>query len=111
MPGMNSGLNDNDSTLVAAFRAALLHQGLYVLLIFAILAVAWVSVREWLRPARAAKPANPEPAWRQLLRVGFGVIWIFDGLLQAQPDMAAGLPSAAIEPTAASSPGWVQHLV
>src|SRR5580693_4377674 len=111
MPGMNSGLNDNNPTLVAAFRAALLHQGIYVLLIFAILAVAWVSAREWLRPARAARFATPEPAWRQLLRVGFGVIWIFDGLLQAQPAMAAGLPSQVIEPTAASSPAWVQHVV
>jgi cytochrome oxidase Cu insertion factor (SCO1/SenC/PrrC family) len=111
MPGMNSGLNDNNSTLVAAFRAALLHQGIYVLLIFAILAVAWVSAREWLRPARKARPVTPEPAWRELLRISFGVIWIFDGLLQAQPDMAGGLPSQAIEPTAASSPTWVQHLV
>jgi cytochrome oxidase Cu insertion factor (SCO1/SenC/PrrC family) len=111
MPGMNSGLNDDNSTLVAAFRAALLHQGIYVLLIFAVLAVAWVSAREWLRPPRAARPATPEPAWRELLRISFGVIWIFDGLLQAQPGMAAGLPSQAIEPTAASSPAWVQHLV
>jgi cytochrome oxidase Cu insertion factor (SCO1/SenC/PrrC family) len=111
MPGMNSGLNDNNSTLVAAFRAALLHQGIYVLLIFAILAVTWVSVREWLRPARKARPVTPEPAWRELLRIGFGVIWIFDGILQAQPDMAGGLPSQAIEPSAASSPTWVQHLV
>jgi cytochrome oxidase Cu insertion factor (SCO1/SenC/PrrC family) len=111
MPGMNSGLNDDNSTLVAAFRAALLHQGIYVLLIFAILAVAWVSAREWLRPARAARPVTPEPAWRELLRIGFGVIWIFDGLLQAQPDMPAGLPSQVIEPTAASSPAWVQHVV
>jgi cytochrome oxidase Cu insertion factor (SCO1/SenC/PrrC family) len=111
MPGMNSGLNDNNSTLVAAFRAALLHQGIYVLLIFAILAVAWVSAREWLRPARKVRPVTPEPAWRELLRISFGVIWIFDGLLQAQPDMAGGLPSQAIEPTAASSPAWVQHLV
>jgi cytochrome oxidase Cu insertion factor (SCO1/SenC/PrrC family) len=111
MPGMNSGLDSNNPTLVAAFRAALLHQGIYVLLIFAVLAVAWVSAREWLRPGRAAPPVTPEPAWRQLLRVGFGVIWIFDGLLQAQPAMAAGLPSQVIEPTAASSPGWVQHVV
>ncbi|HTZ30538.1 MAG TPA: SCO family protein [Streptosporangiaceae bacterium] len=108
---MNSGLNDNNSTLVAAFRAALLHQGLYVLLIFAILAVAWVSAREWLRPARKPRPTTPEPAWRELLRISFGVIWIFDGLLQAQPDMPAGLPSQVIEPTAASSPIWVQHVV
>jgi cytochrome oxidase Cu insertion factor (SCO1/SenC/PrrC family) len=108
---MNSGLNDNNPVLVAAFRAALLHQGLIVLLIFAVLAIAWVSAREWLRPSRAARPASPEPAWRQLLRVGFGIIWILDGLLQAQPAMAAGLPSQVIEPTAASSPGWVQHIV
>jgi cytochrome oxidase Cu insertion factor (SCO1/SenC/PrrC family) len=111
MPGMNSGLNDDNPTLVAAFRAALLHQGIYVLLIFAVLALAWVSAREWLRPARPARPITPEPAWRELLRIGFGVIWIFDGLLQAQPDMAAGLPSQVIEPTAASSPAWVQHVV
>ena len=111
MPGMNSGLNSDNPTLVAAFRSALLHQGLFVLLIFAVLAVAWVSAREWLRPARSAPPAGPEPAWRQLLRIGFGVIWIFDGLLQAQPAMAAGLPSQVIEPTAASSPAWVQHVV
>jgi cytochrome oxidase Cu insertion factor (SCO1/SenC/PrrC family) len=111
MPGMNSGLTDNNPMLVAAFRAALLHQGLIVLLIFAVLAIAWVSAREWLRPEKAARPAVPEPSWRQLLRVGFGVIWIFDGLLQAQPAMPAGLPSQVIEPTAASSPGWVQHIV
>jgi cytochrome oxidase Cu insertion factor (SCO1/SenC/PrrC family) len=111
MPGMDSGLNDNNSTLVAAFRAALLHQGIYVLLIFAILAVAWVSVREWIRPGRKPRPTTREPAWRELLRIGFGVIWIFDGLLQAQPDMPTGLPSQVIEPTAASSPTWVQHVV
>ena len=46
-----------------------------------------------------------------MLRIGFGVLWIFDGLLQAQPAMAVGLPSQVIEPTAASSPAWVQHLV
>jgi cytochrome oxidase Cu insertion factor (SCO1/SenC/PrrC family) len=110
MPGMNSGLNSDNPTLVAAFRTMLLHQGIIVLLIFAVLAVTWVSIREWLRPG-SRPPAGPEPAWRQLLRIGFGVIWIFDGLLQAQPDMAAGLPSQVIEPTAASSPPWVQHVV
>ena len=52
-----------------------------------------------------------EPAWRQLLRIGFGVLWIFDGILQAQPKMAIGLPSQVIEPAAASSPHWVQHVV
>ncbi len=46
-----------------------------------------------------------------MLRIGFGVLWLFDGILQAQPKMAIGLPSQVIEPTAASSPHWVQDLV
>ena len=53
----------------------------------------------------------PEPAGRRVLRIGFGLLWLLDGALQAQPGMAAGLPSRVIEPTASSSPAWVQHLV
>jgi len=48
---------------------------------------------------------------RRLLRAGFGLLWIVDGFLQAQPKMAAGLPSLVIQPTAANSQSWVQHLV
>ena len=48
---------------------------------------------------------------RRLLRIGFGLIWILDGLLQAQPKMAGGLASQVIKPSAAASPAWVQHLV
>jgi cytochrome oxidase Cu insertion factor (SCO1/SenC/PrrC family) len=112
---MNSGLNSDNPTLVAAFRSALLHQGFFVLAVFAVLALAWLIIHEWLRPptTRTGDGAGTvaEPGWRQLLRMGFGVLWIFDGLLQAQPAMAAGLPSQVIQPAAASSPSWVQHIV
>jgi cytochrome oxidase Cu insertion factor (SCO1/SenC/PrrC family) len=117
MPGMNSGLTDNNATLVAAFKAALLHQGLIVLAVLAVLALGWVSVREWAPAAKsafagkAAAVVSAEPAGRRLLRIGFGILWLFDGILQAQPAMAAGLSSQVIEPSAATSPGWVQHLV
>ncbi len=113
MPGMNSGLNVNDPTVVAAFKAALLHQGLIALAIFFVIGVAWLTLRAWLPggvPSRAAAPP-PEPAWRQVLRIGFGLIWLLDGILQAQPKMAVGLPSQVIEPIAASSPRWVQEVV
>jgi cytochrome oxidase Cu insertion factor (SCO1/SenC/PrrC family) len=115
MPGMTSGLSSDNPTIVAAFRGALLHQLIFVLAVAAVLALAWLMVREWVRPALTQAgsrvSAVPEPAWRQLLRIGFGVIWIVDGLLQAQPAMAEGLPSQVIQPAAASSPGWVQHIV
>ncbi len=115
MPGMNSGLNVNDPTVVAAFRSALVHQALIALLIFAVLGLAWTALRAWLPPGLAAAqpsvPPSPEPIGRQLLVIGFGNLWLFDGLLQAQPKMAIGLPSLVIEPAAASSPAWVQHVV
>jgi cytochrome oxidase Cu insertion factor (SCO1/SenC/PrrC family) len=116
MPGMNSGVNVSDPTVVAAFKAALVHQGIIALIIFAVLGMAWITLRAWLPAATAGAaeppaPALAEPAWRKLLRIGFGLLWVFDGILQAQPKMAVGLPSQVIEPLAAASPTWVQRLV
>ncbi len=111
---MNSGLSPADPTLVAAFRSALLHQGAIALLIVVFLALAWATARAWRRPAPDAPPPVPrarEARGRAVLRVGFGLIWILDGILQAQPKMAAGLASQVIAPTAAASPAWVRHLV
>ena len=119
MPGMNPGLDANDQVVVAAFRAALIHQGMVALLIFALAVAVWAAAGRWFSPVSGAAGKATgraaawvaEPAGRRLPRIGFGLLWIFDGLLQAQPAMAAGLPSQVIEPTAASSPRWVQHVV
>jgi cytochrome oxidase Cu insertion factor (SCO1/SenC/PrrC family) len=109
---MNSGLDPADPTLEAAFRSALLHQGLIAAGLFLLLWLLWGASRNWLRPGAAGHaPRAAEPAGRRVLRIGFGLLWVFDGILQAQPQMPGGLPSQVIEPTAQSSPGWVQHLV
>ena len=111
---MNSGLYASDPAVVAAFRTALIHQGIAALLIFLLASAAWAGARGRLTSIPGAGKAaalTAEPAGRRLLRIGFGLLWIFDGLLQAQPAMAAGLPSQVIAPTAVSSPRWVQHVV
>jgi cytochrome oxidase Cu insertion factor (SCO1/SenC/PrrC family) len=122
VPGMNSGLSPDDPTVVAAFRSALLHQGAIALILLVFLMMIWATARTW-RVAPGAGPTaeearsdgaearTGEARGRRLLRIGFGTIWILDGILQAQPKMAAGLPALVIQPTAASSPAWVQHLV
>ena len=116
MSGMGTTLQLNNPTVVAAFRSALIHQGIIALLIFFLLAMLWVSVREWvpgpagLVPARGGRAAA-EPRGRQVLRIGFGVLWILDGLLQAQPAMPLGLAANVTQPAAAGSPGWVRGLV
>jgi cytochrome oxidase Cu insertion factor (SCO1/SenC/PrrC family) len=128
---MNSGLSPADPTLVAAFRSALLHQGLIALVAVVFVGLIWATARTWRLTAPGTRPGagsetggravrgwrtggsrtGSEPAGRRLLRIGFGLLWILDGLLQAQPKMAGGLASQVIAPTAAASPGWVQHVV
>src|SRR6202044_1991709 len=91
--------------LVSAFRSALLHQALIVALIFFLVLIAWGAIRAATGEHRAAA-AWREPRARQVLRIGFGLLWLFDGLLQAQPQMAGGMPSV-LQPTADGSPSWV----
>lgn len=120
MPGMSTGLSANNPTIVSAFDWQMVHEGLVVLLIVALVAVAWniLRVRQFRLVADksssgALVPAartNPEPAARRLVRISFGLIWIFDGLLQAQSSMPLGMAPEVLKPAAASSPGWVQHL-
>ncbi len=116
MSGMGSSLQLTNQTVVAAFRSALIHQGIIALLIFFLLAMLWVSVREWLpaarhRPGAESAVLAAEPAGRRLIRIGFGVLWVVDGVLQMQSAMPLGLPSNVTEPAAAGAPGWVRHLI
>jgi cytochrome oxidase Cu insertion factor (SCO1/SenC/PrrC family) len=110
---MNSGISPADPTLLGAFHSALLHQLGIVLTISLLLVLAFGTVRGWwsgVKPASTPREHN-EPAGRSVLRIGFGMLWLFDGILQIQSGMVAALPSQVIAPTAASSPRWVQHLV
>ncbi len=115
--GINSGRNAA-GLLVAAFRSALLHQLSIVAVLFALLLACWLA-RGWLARRRRAtaapglqRPAaDPEPRARRVLRIGFGILWLVDGVLQAQPQMVNGLSAQVILPSASSSPPWVQHLV
>jgi len=149
---MSTNLGNGNAVLIAAFRDALLHQGFLIVLVFAVLGLALVSIREIRRPlpprvtggtgtsgtgtsgtgqAAAAAPrpraglglrlriaarklsstpGEPEPRWRAVLRIGFGLLWVIDGLLQAQPAMV-GLATQVIKPESSESPSWVRSIV
>jgi cytochrome oxidase Cu insertion factor (SCO1/SenC/PrrC family) len=121
MPGMGHGLQTDNPTIAAAFRAALDHQLLVLVILGVLLAVAWNVARtvHYRRAVAAgtldatvpAPRSCPEPPARRLLRISFGLLWVFDGLLQIQGSMPLGLPGSVLTPAASSSPGWVHHLV
>jgi cytochrome oxidase Cu insertion factor (SCO1/SenC/PrrC family) len=120
---MGSGLSTNDPTIVEAFHRALVRQGFVILLLLIVVAVAWNVLRAVQLRRAAVSQANAaetaigsrmvesEPVARRLLRISFGLIWVFDGILQGQASMPLGMIPQAVQPTAAASPGWVQHLV
>ncbi len=121
MPGMGHGLQSDNPTIVAAFHSALLHQLLVVCIVGAVLAITLnvirsVQYRRLTAAGRATFPTrarwdHSEPPARRILRIGFGALWIFDGLLQLQTSMPLGLPTTVITPSASTSPQWVQHVV
>jgi cytochrome oxidase Cu insertion factor (SCO1/SenC/PrrC family) len=121
MPGMSTFLQTKNPVVDSAFRTAILHQLLFVGLVLVVLSLAWNVLRtaQYRRSTgTAGSPVagplvagGPEPVGRRVLRIAFGLLWIGDGLLQLQPSMALGLPTSVLQPSASSSPSWVQHVV
>jgi cytochrome oxidase Cu insertion factor (SCO1/SenC/PrrC family) len=120
MPGMGRSLQSNNSLIVSSFHTALWHQLLVVVLVVALCAIGFNVVRtvQYRRLSQSGQTAFPraraaasEPLARRVVRIGFGSLWILDGLLQLQSSMPLGLPSGVIQPAASTSPQWVQHIV
>src|SRR5580692_4136747 len=108
MGGMGRSLQSGNSVVVSAFHAALFHQLLLLLAVGAILAIGFnlvrtIQYRRLEAVGRTAFPTAqmnpyPEPRARRILRIGFGLLWILDGLLQLQTSMPLALPSGVIQP-------------
>jgi len=121
MPGMGRSVQTGNSLIVSTFHTTLFHQLLIILLVGALCAIGFnivrtVQYRRLKQHGQDSFPSvqrfhAPEPAARRILRIGFGCLWILDGLLQLQSAMPLGLPSSVIQPAASTSPGWVQHVV
>lgn len=64
-----------------------------------------------VRLARRFRTRTEEPAVRLRLRVILGVLWIVDGLLQAQPDMPAGFVAQVLGPGRSAGPSWLSSMI
>jgi len=121
MTGMGRGLSSNDPTVVSAFQTTLIHQLLIIVGLLTLLAIVWNGIRSVQyrrgaapsshRAARSTIATRQEAPARRVLRIGFGLFWLLDGILQTQTAMPLGLPSNVLTPGSASSPTWIQHVV
>jgi cytochrome oxidase Cu insertion factor (SCO1/SenC/PrrC family) len=120
MPGMGRAPGAGNSTIIHDFHTALGRQALLILALVLLLFIAWNGLRS-LQYRRALtsggqfppprRLVSPEAPARRLLRIGFGALWVIDGLLQLQQSMPLGMPSDVLRPAASGSPEWVQRLV
>jgi cytochrome oxidase Cu insertion factor (SCO1/SenC/PrrC family) len=125
---MNSGLKANSPVIVSAFHHSLSNQGKMllagVLLLGLVLFALWPvlrllreSLREPADPGRSPSLHDrqrerwPEPRARRVLRVGFGLLWIVDGILQTQSGMPLRLTGQVIAEAGSGSPSWLQDVV
>ncbi len=66
---------------------------------------------EIYRMNQPGKPNSAEASFKKILRVGFGILWVLDGLLQMQSSMPIELPNSVIAPSVSGSPEWVKEIV
>jgi cytochrome oxidase Cu insertion factor (SCO1/SenC/PrrC family) len=117
--GRSSGAGS--SLIVSSFHTTLLHQffvvaGIALACLVAFNVARTVQYRRLRTQGIDTFPSGvrvygPEPTARRVVRIGFGLLWILDGLLQLQSSMPLGLPTGVVQPGAASSPSWVHHVV
>jgi hypothetical protein len=114
------GAGANDPAVVAAFHRALWRDGLVVALLALGVLVVWqLSRRRQFRqalstagnPDRLDTPVSLEPPARRFLRVSFGLLWVFDGILQGQASIPLGMIPRVVRPAAAGSPAWIRAMV
>lgn len=79
-------------------------------------ATMWWWQRRWAPrwpnlPRRSQTESEVEPPARRFLRIGLGLLWVVDALLQAQPAMPAGFVGHTLTPGISTSPGWLVDLV
>jgi cytochrome oxidase Cu insertion factor (SCO1/SenC/PrrC family) len=100
MPG------DLNQALAGPLYAALAVQ-LAVVALVALVAVLLIRRRGERYETTDASRQPVEPRGRMLLRVGLGLLWLVDGLLQAQPTMPSGFVTSMLNPQLATAPHWL----
>lgn len=112
MPGMGQ----QNISLTNALTVSSFHHSVYVVAVYWIIAIAVVMLivaafTRRLPRFNLSSAGLHEPRARTVLRVGFGIIWLFDGFLQFQPGMPLGLANDVVHPAIAGTPAFFRPVL
>jgi cytochrome oxidase Cu insertion factor (SCO1/SenC/PrrC family) len=112
MPGMGqNNVSLTSPIVVSIFRHHLYVTSIYWIIGIALVLLLAVTFLRRLNTFNLSKAGLSEPRSRTVLRIGFGIIWVFDGILQFQPSMPLGLASTVVRPTVSGAPSWLHPLM
>ena len=112
MPGMGQkGVSLTNALTVAAFHHSAYQVALYWIIAVAVVVLAVAALTGRLGSFNLSAAGLAEPRARTVLRVGFGVLWLIDGLLQFQPGMPLGLANDVVRPALAGTPAFFKPVV
>jgi hypothetical protein len=112
MPGMgHSHVSTSNVIVQGLFRHDIYVTSVYWIIALALVCLLGASVLRRLNSFNLSPEGLGEPRARTYLRIAFGVIWLFDGILQFQPSMPLGLANDVVQPTIAGAPTWLHSLM
>lgn len=111
MPGMGrNNVSVTNTLVVALFRHHLYVTSIYWIIGIGLVLLLGATLLRRLNRFNLSSEGLSEPRSRTYLRIAFGCIWVFDGILQFQPGMPLGLANQIVQPTVSGAPSWLQPL-
>ena len=111
MGGMfSNNVSLTNPSVVTLFRHHLYVTSLYWIIGIGLVALLAATLTGRLNSFNLTSAGLSEPRARTFLRIAFGCIWLFDGILQFQPGMPLGLANEVVQPTVAGAPSWLRPL-
>jgi len=112
MPGMG-GLkySDVNSLVTTAFQHQVFVTSLLWIIGIAFVVMVYSVVTRRVLSFNLSASGLAEVRSRSYLRVAFGALWLFDGILQFQVAMPLGMANGVVAPATDGTPSWLHHLM
>jgi cytochrome oxidase Cu insertion factor (SCO1/SenC/PrrC family) len=106
-----AGYSNSNPLVASTFtHSVLVTCALWIIAIAFAVMVASIASRRVLR-FNLSEVGLAEARNRSYLRMAFGAIWLFDGILQFQVSMPLGLANNVVQPALVGTPGWLHSLM
>ena len=112
MPGMSgSPISLTNPLVVQLFRHNAFESSISWIIALALAALILASLFRRVNKFNLSAAGLAEPRSRTYLRMGFGLLWLIDGVLQFQASMPLGLANNVVAPMASDTPAWLHSLM